>query len=151
MTCDRLAIIGFITIALVIPSIAAEEIYILKDSRAEPILFYPYTLRLLVVRGSEPCFARQDGELILLCKPIPNATVKAVYLETGEVSYADTNNEGVAELHFRIVTPKATFRVEVLGDTAEFNASANILGLLTVTSFASMVAALVVFLRRGFW
>ncbi len=153
MRCSRSAASVLMTIALaMLHPIEAEEIFIYRDSRAEPILFYPYTLRILVVKGDGPCFARGSrGELLLVCQPIANATVKAVYLETGEVLYADTDNEGIAELRFRIMTPKVTFKVEALGSQALFEASANILGLITVTAFASMVAALVVFLRRGFW
>lgn len=158
MRCSKIAIIMIIGLTLAViavqPVEARGDILVFKDSRVEPVLLYPYTLRLLVVRdtGNGTCFTRGlDGRLILVCNPVQNTTVKATYLEIGEVSYANTNDEGVAELSFRIMTPKATFRVEVLGNEVEFTVSANPLGLLTVAAFASMVAALVVFLRRGFW
>lgn len=160
MRCSRIvaaSTVFFAVAALVACPIAAKpqgDVMIFRNAGSEAALFHPYTLRVLAVwdPGNGTCFARgADESLQLICQPIANASIKAVYLETGEVCFATTSVEGIAELRFRIITPAATFRVEVLGHEAVFKVPVNPFSLVAVMAFASMVTSLIVFLRRGFW
>lgn len=136
-----------------------ERIRIYYDPTVEPHLLHAYRLRILVVgvpAGVEECWSRlPNGTLQTLCKPVENATVKVWYLELKELREAYTGPDGVAEAEFRLFTPTASFKVEVYsgkgyGETL-VRVEARPWMLLTMLSFASMMALLTYSARRGFW
>lgn len=134
------------------------EIQIYYDSTQPAYYLLDYKLRLLVLLndGRESCWEPVNGRWELICKPLENASVKIVYQELKEFREATTNDEGVAEVSFRLYTyPRATFRVEVYSPEGYAETTVKvepkIWMLLTIASFSSMLSILVLVVRRGLW
>lgn len=139
-------------------SISSSEIQIYFDPTQPAYYLLEYKLRLLILLkdGVESCWEKINGTLKLVCMPLKNASVKVVYEEVKEYREALTNDEGVAEVSYRLLTyPIATFRVEVysLEGYAEttIKTGTKIWILLAITSFSLMMGSLVVVVRRSLW
>ena len=144
---------------------AAEEQYVQEDVRiyydatVEPHLLYTYKLRILVVSapvGVDDCWRRlPNGTVQALCRPVANATVKVWYLELKELRVVRTGADGVAEAEFRLMTPTATFKVQVYSDEGYGEAAIPVKPrpwmLLTILGFSAMMAVLTYSVRRGMW
>ena len=162
---DAVAIIGLAIILLLLASpiapVSAEpqgEIQIYYDPRVPAHYMFDYKLRLLVVlKDRDECWERlENGTLALMCKPIPNASVKITYQELREMVSVETDGNGVAEASFRISTwPQASFKVEVYSTegygSAVIKKTVGIWMFLTVISFSAMMGVMVYIARRCFW
>ena len=159
---------ALVAVSAVAPAIAqgvdeggadAREVVILYD-RTQPAYFlFDYKLRVMVLvkEGVDSCWTQlPNGTMRMVCQPLVNTTVKAYYQELHHYAEASTDEEGVAEFTFRLISfPRATFTVSVYSPEGSREAviklSPKPWTILLVSSFSAMIAALVFAVRRCIW
>ena len=159
---------ALVAASVVAPTLAQEaggmgagerEVVILYDRTQPAYLLFDYKLRVMVLvsEGAESCWMQlPNGTVSMICQPLRKTTVKAYYQELHSYAEATTDDEGVAEFTFRLITfPRASFRVSVYSPEGSEEVVIQVFPkpwtILLVTSFSAMVAALVFAVRRCVW
>jgi hypothetical protein len=138
---------------------------IFYDSTQPAHLLWPYTFRVMVVEdlvGSGwQCWKTYPNGSHLIdperCRPMAGVKLRIWYTELKESSEVQTNSDGIATVSkWRLFSyPYATFRVEArLGEDIvirEFRVYPQFWSLASITSFAAMLSAMILTLRRGLW
>ncbi|MEM2383081.1 MAG: hypothetical protein QW521_02785 [Desulfurococcaceae archaeon] len=134
------------------------EIQVYYDSSQPSYYLFDYKLRLLILLndGRESCWERINNTMKLVCKPLKDASVKIIYVEAKEYRDAATNEDGVAEASFKLITyPIATFKVQVYSkdgySETTIRVGTKIWMVMALASFSLMMGSLVLVVRRCLW
>lgn len=154
-----------LSITIVLDTVQAEEsietlqeIQVYYDSEQPAYLFYDYKLRLLILLndGKESCWENVNGSLKLVCKPLKDTSIKVVYEEMKEYREARTDDEGFAEVSYKLLTyPTASFKIYVYSiegyAETKIKIDTKIWMILVLTFFSFMISSLVLIVRRSLW
>lgn len=140
------------------PRLIQPEIQIYYDSGQPSYYLFDYKLRLMILLndGRESCWERINNTMKLVCKPLKDASVKIIYVEAKEYRDAATNEDGVAETSFKLITyPIATFKVQVYSkegySETTVRVGTKIWMIIALASFSLMMGSLVLVVRRCLW
>lgn len=172
MILCRVALLVLMAAALAIPppGLAADierpqeaGILVFYDRTREAHLLFPYKLRILVLEdvagsGGRCWTILSNGTTVLdreKCRPLANLRLGVTYRELMEYREAVTDENGVAEVEYRIFTfPKSSFVVRTISTEpieGTITLETRPWALLSIVSFSSMLSAMVYTLRRGWW
>jgi len=143
---------------------AATRVGMFYDTTQPAHLLWPYTFKVLVVEdlvgsGWQCWTAYPNGTYAMdpgRCRPVSGLKLRVWYAELRESVEVLTDENGIASVDWRLFSyPHATFRVEAsVGEdlvVKEFKVSPQPWSLAAVTSFAAMLSAMVLVIRRGVW
>ncbi|MEM4053702.1 MAG: hypothetical protein QW646_08145 [Ignisphaera sp.] len=161
ITLLLVALIPFLTMNIVYAEeymIQQPEIQVYYDSTQPSYYLFDYKLRLLILLndGRDSCWERINNTMKLVCKPLKNASVKIIYDEVKEYRDVATDENGVAETSFKLMTyPIATFKVQVYSSEGysetTIRVGTKIWTIVALTSFSLMMGYLVLVVRRCLW